>query len=66
MNDPTHAPLELLAAAKDITGSGKAALELVLQPQPAFHGQSLVDLARHGRLQDALDYLQSISSGSLG
>ena len=67
MADPTpHAPAELLAAAKDITGSGRKALELVLQPQPSFCGQSLADIARAGHLQDALAYLQSISSGFVG
>ncbi len=37
-----------------------------MQPQPSFGGQSLIDLARAGRLQDALAYLESIASGFVG
>lgn len=67
MADPTpHGPAELLAAAKDVTGDGPKALQLIMQPQAAFGGLSLIDIARQGRLQDALAYLQSIASGFAG
>lgn len=67
MTDLTdHVPAELLAAAKDITGSSREALQLVLQPQASFGGKSLVEVARDGRLPAALAYLESISSGFVG
>ena len=57
---------DLLASACAATGSRRRALELITQPQKSFAGKSLVELARVGRLQDALAFIESISSGWLG
>lgn len=66
---PKDAPDEhadLLASACAVTGSRARALELITQPQKSFGGESLVDLARVGRLQDALAFIELISSGWSG
>lgn len=57
---------DLLASVCAVTGSRARALELITQPQKSFGGESPVDLASVGRLQDALAFIESISSGGAG
>lgn len=56
----------LLAAAVEVTGDPAKAERLLAAPMPSFGGKTLRDVAAEGRLQAALDYIESIASGFVG
>ena len=56
----------LFAAALEVTGDEDTARQLLDKPQQVLGGKSLRDVARTGRVHDAIAYLESISSGFVG
>lgn len=57
---------QLFLAALQICDDEARARQLLRDPLATFQGLSLLELAGSGRLQNALDYLASISSGFVG
>jgi hypothetical protein len=59
--------MRVLSAAAGVQPDFERALFLVKnQPIPAFRHKTILQLVQDGRTEDAIDYLESISSGFVG
>jgi hypothetical protein len=59
--------MRLLSAAAAVQPDPKRAIFLVKnEPIPAFHHKTLLQLVQEGRIEDAIGYLESISTGFVG
>ena len=59
--------MRVLSAATAVQPDPQRAIFLIKnEPIPVFRHKTLLQLVREGRVQDAVDYLESISSGFVG
>jgi hypothetical protein len=59
--------MRVLSAAAAVQPDPKRAIFLVKnEPIPAFHHKTLLQLVQEGRTEDAIGYLESISTGFVG
>jgi len=59
--------MRVLSAATAIQPDPQRAVFLIKnEPIPAFHHKTLLQLIQAGRTEDAIDYLESISTGFVG